>query len=129
MRGMLKFNVDKDAKGNPRESGIGDAFKDDEGKMLSQCSLFVGVLDANTTKILTIKKAFQIIVAFRWGIVDKVIMENDSENVVKWAKEPSTTFWKLRTTMMRMEFFKSKLKDWSFFENFKICKWCCKFLG
>lgn len=107
--GMVKFNMDGFLRGNLVKMDIGDALKGDEGKLLIQFSIYVGVLDANTIEILVIKQVFQIAVALRWGNIDKVIVESDLENDVKWAIEPTTVPWDIWEVMMNMEFFKIQL--------------------
>lgn len=44
--------------------------------------------------------------------MDKVIVESDLQNTVKWVSEATTTAWKINATLMSMEYFKSQLKNW-----------------
>ncbi|EOY00472.1 Uncharacterized protein TCM_010352 [Theobroma cacao] len=114
LKGMVKFNVDGVSRGNLGQGGITGILRDEEGKALIQFSFSIGITDANTTEILAIKKALQIVAASRWANVDCVIMESDSKNAVKWAKEPTIAAWKHKTTMMLLEFFKTQLKGYNF---------------
>lgn len=71
----------------------------------------VGTMDANAVELKAIRKAFQIYVASKWA-THKLIIENDSENAVKQGHNPHTAPWKLKTVVVQIEFFKSKLKEW-----------------
>lgn len=89
--GVLKFNVDKASKGNPREIGIRRVLRNDFSEILFMFSMLIGVSYANEAKIKAMCKALQTLATSKWVVSHKVIIKNDSKNVVKWIRDPCST--------------------------------------
>lgn len=57
---MLKFNVDRVTKGNPRQAAIGEVLRDSEGSIKIMFSRSIWESNANTAEFVAIKEAFLI---------------------------------------------------------------------
>ncbi|KAK2651313.1 hypothetical protein Ddye_018802 [Dipteronia dyeriana] len=57
----LKFNVDGSSRGKPGPAGIGGVLRDSYGKILCLFSFYVGIADSNSTEILAVRKAIELV--------------------------------------------------------------------
>ncbi|EOY07997.1 Uncharacterized protein TCM_022315 [Theobroma cacao] len=87
-QGEMKFNVDRAAKGSPREAGIGGAMRDEHGHVKIIFSKAIGIGDLNLAKIRAIREAFLLFIASKWNQSHSLIIESDSCNAVKWVNKP-----------------------------------------
>ncbi|EOY14430.1 Uncharacterized protein TCM_033819 [Theobroma cacao] len=82
-QGQMKFNVDGAARGCPRLTGIG-----------------------------AIKEAFIIFTSSRWRNDQKLVIECDSSNAVKWINQSHTAPWRMQKWLIQIERMKEKLVGW-----------------
>ncbi|EOY03714.1 Uncharacterized protein TCM_018827 [Theobroma cacao] len=79
----MKFNVDGVAQGCPGDAGIGGVMHDDKGQIKVLFSKSIGIGDSNLAEVKAIREAFLIFSASRWAIFHSLVIESDSQNVVK----------------------------------------------
>ncbi|XVF65299.1 hypothetical protein PTKIN_Ptkin09bG0237200 [Pterospermum kingtungense] len=107
-RNALKFNVDGSFVGSGGLSGIGGILRDSEANPKVVFSKSTGMGSANTAEILAIRCA-----ASQWASSHNLIIESDSTNAVKWVLNPGTVPWQVRCIILQIEFFKTKVQNWS----------------
>ena len=99
----MKFNVDDSSKGKPRPAGIGGVLRDSSTIVKIIFSKSIGVADSNVAELLAIREAMGIFVLSKWFHSHKLIIENNSSNVVRWMLNPNSTPWKLKIFMSHIE--------------------------
>lgn len=107
--GILKFNTDSASSRNPGKARISGVLKDENGNVLFLFLFAVGIMDANIAKINALCKDLQMFVTFKWGS-QKLILENDSQNTIKWGLNPTIAPWKLRSLIIQILYLKSKIE-------------------
>ena len=81
--GFMKFNVDKSSLGKSGPAGIGGVLKDKLATVKVVFSKSIEIVDSNVAELLAVRKAIHIFLYSYWMISHKLIIENDSNNVVK----------------------------------------------
>ena len=73
--------------GKPGPAGIGGVLRDANGKVLCLFSFHLGILDSNTTELLAIKKAIELI-SENQNLIDRDIeIVSDSKVAVSWVNK------------------------------------------
>ena len=83
----LKFNVDGSVMGKPGPAGIGGVLRDENGKVLCLFSVHMGILDSNTTELLAIKKAIELISENQNLFGRDIAIVSDSKVAVSWVNK------------------------------------------
>ncbi|XVE62164.1 hypothetical protein DITRI_Ditri06bG0096500 [Diplodiscus trichospermus] len=117
--GMPKFNVDGASLGKPGRAGIRGILRDHLERQTIIFSKAVGVVDSNTAKYLAMLEAFSLFLASLWGANHSLLIEIDSTNIVKWITEPSKVPWRLRRYVSRVEFLKTKCREWKIMHTYR----------
>ena len=102
----LKFNINGSVRGKPRSAGIGGVLRDCKAAVKVVFSKFIGVTDSNVAELLAVRKALKLFVITRWASTHKLIVENDSSNVVNWVRNPHNIPWIMKKFMCHIENFK-----------------------
>ncbi|XP_017974604.1 PREDICTED: 14.7 kDa ribonuclease H-like protein [Theobroma cacao] len=111
-QGQMKFNVDGAARGCPGPAGIGGILTNHKGDVRVIFSKSIGVADSNLAELLAIKEAFIIFTSSRWRNDQKLVIECDSSNAVKWINQSHTAPWRMRKWLIQIERMKEKLMGW-----------------
>ena len=98
--GVLKFNVDGAAKGNPGASGIGGVLRNEVGLILGYFSINSGFGSANEAEVKAILKALLFCQQFCFG---NLVIESDSTTAVGWVNSHERRPWKLRNEMNKID--------------------------
>lgn len=91
--GFLRFKANGTSRGCPSLACMGGVLKDCSGNAKLLFSKSLGIDDSNLSKIMAIKEAFVLFVAFSWASSHSLIIEFDSMNVVKWCNNLKTVLW------------------------------------
>jgi hypothetical protein len=84
---ILKFNVDGSTLGKPGLASIGGVLRDSTGMILCIFSCFLGILDSNTTELLAITRALELI-SFNSNLSNReIIVVSDSNTAVSWVSK------------------------------------------
>ncbi|XVF79323.1 hypothetical protein PTKIN_Ptkin14bG0212200 [Pterospermum kingtungense] len=83
-------------------AGIGGILRDSEANG-----------NASLAELLAIREAFMVFGASQWANSNTLIIESDSSNAVKWLLNPESAPWQVRSTMLHIEFLKTKIASWS----------------
>ncbi|KAK3210490.1 hypothetical protein Dsin_015196 [Dipteronia sinensis] len=82
---VLKFNVDGSVKGKNGPAGIGGVLRDSRGKILCTFSSYVGIQEPNTTELLAIQKAVDMVMSKPNLGKIRILVVSDSKVAVSWA--------------------------------------------
>ena len=110
--GSLKFNVDGSSKGKPGPAGIGGVLRDCSGKVKVIFSKAIGLADSNVAELLAVREALRIFLSSKWVSSHRLIIENDSSNVVECVLYPQGTPWALKKIMSQIVAYKAMLIEW-----------------
>ena len=105
----LKFNVDGSVRGKPGPAGIGGVLRDCNASVKAIFSKHIGEVDSNMAELLAVREALRLFVTTRWAYSHKLIIESDSNNVVKWMNNPSETPWRMKRHLAHIESYKQQL--------------------
>ncbi|XP_077249006.1 uncharacterized protein LOC143888448 [Tasmannia lanceolata] len=100
--GFCKLNVDGASFGNPGASGFGGLLRDHDGAVKWAFSGPNGISDSSEAEV---KAAYYGILHMERTLLDKVIMEGDSSNVVRWLAGLAPPPWRF------LSFF-DEIADW-----------------
>ena len=78
--GCMKFK--------PGLAGIGGVLRDNLLAVKMVYSKSVGLEDSNVTELLAVREAMRLFISSCWAPSHKLIIESDSNNVVKWIHNP-----------------------------------------
>ena len=67
------------------------------------------MVDSNVVELLTVKEALKLYVASRWASFHRLIIKNNSSNIVNWVLNPSKVPWFMKRHMAHIEIFKQQL--------------------
>lgn len=99
-RGILKFNVDKAARGKPGPAGIRGVLRD---HMSSICVVFseaMGTNESNKVELLSIWRALTLGASLGGA---KLEIESDPSHAVKWARGEKCPPWRLVTLVREIK--------------------------
>ncbi|XP_077240356.1 uncharacterized protein LOC143881253 [Tasmannia lanceolata] len=92
-QGLLKVNFDGSSLGNPGPASIGGLCRDALGEVLWSFSGPLGVCDSNEAEV---RAMYTGIKRIDKELYDKIIVEEDSKNVIRWllrSAAPPWRFW------------------------------------
>ncbi|XP_077242341.1 uncharacterized protein LOC143882820 [Tasmannia lanceolata] len=89
--GLIKLNFDGSSLGNPGEAGLGGLCRNDKGKVLWAYSGPIGVADSNEAEV---RAAHSGIKHLDSSVFDKIIVEGDSLNVIRWLSGVAIPPWR-----------------------------------
>ena len=104
--GFMKFNVDGSSVGKSRPASIGGVLRDNLTAVKIVFSKSIGVADSNVAGLLAVREAMHIFLSSSW-ISHKLIIKNDSSNVVKWIHNPQLALWKMKKYISHVEALKT----------------------
>ncbi|XP_077232605.1 uncharacterized protein LOC143869951 [Tasmannia lanceolata] len=89
--GMIKLNFDGSSLGNPGDAGIGGLCRDSEGDVLWAFSGPIGVADSNEAEVRAVHCGIK---SLDLSVLDKVIVEGDSSNIILWLLSAASPPWR-----------------------------------
>ncbi|XP_077249330.1 uncharacterized protein LOC143888817 [Tasmannia lanceolata] len=89
--GQMKLNFDGSSLGNPGESGIGGLCRNDKGEVLWAYSGPIGVADSNEAEVRAVHSGIKYLDR---SAFDKIIVERDSLNVIRWLSGEASPPWR-----------------------------------
>ncbi|XP_077249126.1 uncharacterized protein LOC143888564 [Tasmannia lanceolata] len=102
MLGMLKINFDGAFFGNPGTAGVGGLCRDEFGEILWAFSGPIGVCDSSEAEV---KAAYFGIKKLSREVLDHIIVEGDSLNVIRWLKSGVAPPWRFLALFDEIEDF------------------------
>lgn len=98
----LKWNVDASLNPMIHKSAVGGVLRDHKGKFIWVFSSPIPWVEINHAKILAIHRAIQLFLAHDSIQGQKLIIESDSANAVKWCTTDTKGPWNLTFSYGRM---------------------------
>ncbi|XP_017974508.1 PREDICTED: uncharacterized protein LOC108661583 [Theobroma cacao] len=108
----MKFNVDGATRGCSGPEGIGGILTNHKREVKVIFSKSIGAADSNLAELLGIMEAIIIFMSSRWRNNQKLVIEYDSSNAVKWINQPHTAPWRMQKWLIQIERMKEKLVGW-----------------
>ena len=71
-----------------------------------------GLADSNVAELLAVREALRIFLSSKWVSSHRLVIENDSSNVVKCVLYPQGTPWALKKIMSQIVAYKAMLIEW-----------------
>ncbi|GLJ21588.1 hypothetical protein SUGI_0400770 [Cryptomeria japonica] len=94
--GWVKMNFDGASKGNPGRAGFGAVIRNEYGKLLWSIASLYGIASNNEAKLKGLEKGLAMCVE---KIMEKVVIEGDSQVILNGASKGHFLNWRLQTWM------------------------------
>ena len=101
--------MDGSTRGKPGPVGIGGVLRDCNAAVKAVFSKSIGMADSNLAELLVVREALKVFVAIRWASSHRLVIESDSNNIVKWMLNPSRVPWSMKRHMVHIEMCKQQL--------------------